>query len=261
MPALAGGPDVAAAFAELAETLADELDIEKYLAVLCRHCVRLVGAESAAIVYAAGHRADLSGVAASDHRGRDLAHGSLSEANGPWREAVRSGQLITVADLPGQRRRWPLFTAMAVRAGFTTITLVPFGPQAGRAGALALLGRTEPDVPGIRLAQALADAAAAGLALSAELRRQETAITQLQSALASRVVIEQAKGILAERWKVTPDEAFSSLRRQARTNQQALAHFARAIITGTADLARPDPVQPTRRPAAASDNDEPLMTS
>jgi hypothetical protein len=92
----------------------------------------------------------------------------------------------------------PLFTAMAVRAGFTTITLLPFGPQAGR------------------------------------------------------VVIEQAKGFLAERWKVTPDEAFGSLRRQARTNQQALAHLARAIITGTADLARPDPVQRRgrqRRPA------------
>jgi ANTAR domain len=245
MPAWAGGPDVAAAFAELAETLASELDIEKYLTAVCRHCVRLVGTDSVAIVYAAGHYADLSGVAASDDRGRVLAHGSLSAADGPWGEIVRSGQLITIADLPVQGRRWPVFTAMAVRAGFTTVTLVPFGPQAGRVGALALLGRTEPDVPGIVLARSLADAAAAGLALSAELRRQETAITQLQSALASRVVIEQAKGILAERWKVTPDQAFSALRRQARTNQQALAQLARAVISGTADPAGPGPVNPT----------------
>ncbi len=163
----------------------------------------------------------------------------------PWRETVRSGQLVTIADLSVQARRWPLFTSMAVRAGFTTVTLVPVGPQVGRVGALALLGRTEPDVAGILLALALADAAAAGLALSAELRQKETAISQLQSALASRIVIEQAKGILAERWRVTPDEAFSALRRQARTNQQALADLARAIISGTADLARPDPVKPT----------------
>lgn len=244
MPALAGGPDVAAAFAELAEMLASDLDIEKYLTAVCRHSVRLVAAGSAAIVYAAEHDADLSRVAASDDRGRALAHSSLSAADSPWRETVRSGQLITIADLPVQAQRWPLFTSMAVRAGFTTVTLVPVGLQVGRVGALALLGRTEPDVAGILLALALADAAAAGLALSAELRQKETAISQLQSALASRIVIEQAKGILAERWRVTPDEAFSALRRQARTNQQALADLARAIISGTADLARPDPVKP-----------------
>src|SRR5262249_11386229 len=156
-------------------------------------------------------------VAASDDRSRVLAYGALSAADGPWLETVRSGQLVTIDDLTVQGQRWPLFTTLAVRAGFTTVTLVPVGPQAGRVGALALLGRTEPDVSGILLALSLADAAAAGLALSAELRRQETAITQLQSALASRIVIEQAKGILAERWNVTPDEAFGSLRRQART--------------------------------------------
>ena len=244
MPALARGPDVAAAFAELAETLASDLDIEKYLTAVCRHCVRLVDAESAAIVYA-GDGVGLSEVAASDDRGRVLARGALSAAEGPWRETVRSGQLITIADLPVQGQRWPLFTAMAVRAGFTTVTLVPVGPQADRVGGLALLGRTEPDIAGVLLALSLADAAAAGLAVSAELRRQETAITQLQSALASRIVIEQAKGILAERWKVTPDEAFSALRGQARSSQQVLADLARAVISGTTDLARPDSVKPT----------------
>src|SRR5258708_1835570 len=245
MPALAGGPDVAAAFAELAEMLASDLDIEKYLTAVCRHSVRLVAAGSAAIVYAAAHDADLSRVAASDDRGRVLAHGSLSAADGPWRETVRSGQLVTIADLSVQARRWPLFTSMAVRAGFTTVTLVPVGPQVGRVGALALLGRTGPAGAGILLALALADAAAAGLALSAELRQKETAISQLQSPLASRILIEQAKGILAERWRVTPDEAFSALRRQARTNQQALADLARAILSGTPDLASPHPLNPT----------------
>src|SRR5258706_13448398 len=101
MPALARGPDVAAAFAELAETLASDLDIEKYLTAVCRHCVRLVDAESAAIVYA-GDGVGLSEVAASDDRGRVLARGALSAAEGPWRETVRSGQLITIADLPVQ---------------------------------------------------------------------------------------------------------------------------------------------------------------
>jgi len=128
-----------------------------------------------------------------------------------------------------------------MRAGFLTVTLVPLGRQASRVGAIALLGRTEPDVAGMQLALALADGAAAGLALSAELRRQQTAIPQLQSALSSRIVIGQAKGILAERWQVTPDQAFDALRRQARAHQQVLADLARAVISGTADLSRLNP--------------------
>jgi GAF domain-containing protein len=239
MPTISGGPDVAAAFAELAEMLVSDPDIEKYLTTVCRHCVRLVGTDAAAVVYATCHGADLSGVAASDDRGRGLAHSALSAADDPWHETVRSGQLVTIGNLAVQAERWPAFTARALRAGFTTVTMIPVGPQAGRVGALALLGRTEPDAHGVLVALSLADTAAAGLDLCAELRRQETAITQLQSALVSRIVIEQAKGILAERWKVTPDEAFGVLRRQARTNQQALADLARAVISRTAELAGP----------------------
>src|SRR5258708_38125613 len=186
MPALARGPDVAAAFAELAETLASDLDIEKYLTAVCRHCVRLVDAESAAIVYA-GDGVGLSEVAASDNRGRVLARGALSAAEGPWRDVVRSGQLITIADLPVQGQRWPLFTAMAVRAGFTTVTLVPVGPPADRVGGLALLGRTEPDIAGVLLALSLAQAPAAGPPVSARLPPPENANTQPPSAPAHRI--------------------------------------------------------------------------
>lgn len=239
MPASAGGPGVAAAFAELANTLASDLDIEKYLTAVCRHCVRLVGVDSAAMVYAAGPGGALVEVAASDDRGQALASTAIGAADSPWREAARSGQLFTIADLAVHGQRWPWFTDMATQAGFFTVTLVPVGPQASRVGAIALLGRTEPDVAGIQLALSLADVAAAGLAVSAELRRQQTAISQLQSALTSRIVIEQAKGVLAERWRVTPDHAFRALRRQARTNQQVLADLARAVVSGTADLARP----------------------
>src|SRR5215813_9851735 len=240
MPASAGGPDVAAAFAELAGTLASDSDVARYLTDVCRQCVRLVGVDSAAMFYTAGAGGNLSDVVASDDRGQALASAAVSAADCPWREAARSGQLFTIADLPVHGQRWPWFTDMAMQAGFLTATLVPLGPQAGRAGAIALLGRTEPDVAGIQLALCLADAEAAGLALNAELQRQQTAISQLQSALTSRIVIEQAKGILAERWQVTPDQAFDALRRQARAHQQVLADLARAVISGTADISRPN---------------------
>ena len=250
MPAPAAGPDVAAAFAELAETLAGGLDIDTYLIAVCRQCVRLVAAESAAIRYAAGDDNDSLGVAASDERSLMLALGAPGTRqggcppDGPWTDCKRTGQLITIADLGAKLDQWPWFAKTAVQAGYTTVTLVPVSSPDGIVGALALLGGTAPDADGILLALSLADAAGAGLALCREHRRQEVAITQLQSALTSRIVIEQAKGILAERWKVAPQEAFGHLRRHARSSQQGLPEVARAVIAGTCELARPDPAQP-----------------
>ena len=250
MPAPAAGPDVAAAFAELAETLASDLNIDTYLAAVCRLCVRLVEADSAAILYAAGDDGDSVSAAASDERSRMLALGApgtregVRPPDGPWTDCRQTGQLITIADLRAKLDRWPWFAKTALQAGYTTVTLVPVSSPDGIVGALALLGGTTPDVAGILLALSLADAAGAGMAVSREHRRQEAAITQLQSALTSRVVIEQAKGILAERWKVAPDEAFCHLRRHARSSQRGLPEVARSVIAGTCDLARPDPAQP-----------------
>ena len=243
------GPEVAAAFAELAETLASALDIDTYLTAMCRHCVRLIAVESAAIVYATGPPGDsVLGIVASDARGRVLALGAPGgsarphASDDPWADCMRSGQLMAIADLTARRARWPWFTSAAGQAGFTSVTLVPVNSQGVTIGALALLGRTAPDVAGIMLAMSLADAAAAGLALSDEHQRQQTAISQLQNALTSRVLIEQAKGILAERWQVAPDEAFGELRRQARAGHRPLSEYARAIIDGTVNLAGPEPV-------------------
>jgi len=122
--------------------------------------------------------------------------------------------------------------------------VVPLNPQAGVSGALALLGGATPDASGILLALALADAAGAGIALTDELRRQEASISQLQTALTSRIVIEQAKGVLAERWKVTPDEAFRTLRRYARDTQSRLPDLAASVVNGTIEIA-PDKARPT----------------
>lgn len=250
MPASPASPDVAAAFAELAETLASDLDIDAYLTAVCCHSVRLIAAESAAILYSVGPDDESVQVAASDERARRLAlgeqggSGDPSSRECPWTDCKRTGQLITIADLRRKRDRWPWFTKMAVNSGFTTVTLIPVSSQDGIVGALALLGGAAPDVAGILLALSLADAAGAGLALSQEYRRQQTAITQLQSALTSRIVIEQAKGILAERWHVTPDEAFDQLRRHARASHQLLLDLARAVIDGTAELARPETAKP-----------------
>ncbi len=244
MSAPAQGQDVAAAFAELAETLASDLDIDKYLAAVCRHCVGLVGVQCAVICYQDGKDGSALRVAASDDTGRSLAAASPDASLGPWAQCMSTGEVITVADLSSRRDRWPWFAEQAIAAGLNTVTVAPLGPRPGVIGALALLGGTAPDASGIMLALSLADAAGAGIVLADELRRQETAISQLQTALTSRIVIEQAKGILAERWKVTPDEAFGTLRRLARATQRRLPDLAAAVIEGTVEIA-PDSARTT----------------
>lgn len=239
MPEPARGPDTATAFAGLFDTLARDLDIESYLAVLCHHCVGLAGADCAAIVFAEAPATSAARLAWSDETGRRLADDSLSAQTGPWQECLTTGQLITVVNLNSGGGRWPEFTTAALRSGFRSATIIPVTSRSGVVGALALLSKSVLSATGIHLACALADAAGAGIVLSDELRRQERSIAQLQAALTSRVVIEQAKGILAERWKVAPDEAFNRLRKYARANQVRLPDLAQAIVQGTAQAPTP----------------------
>jgi len=230
--------DVAAAFAELAETLVSGIDIDKYLADVCRHSVSFVGADTAAVVYATGQ--DPARVAAADERGHRLAVRSLEATRSPWAECMGTGTAISTADLADESQRWPWFVQLAGQAGVRAITVLPVRSLTGVAGALALIGGPMPDARGIRLARSLCDAAGYGMVVAEHRSRLEIAVSQLQLALSSRIVIEQAKGILAERWKVAPDEAFRTLRRHARTTQRRLADVAHAIIDGTADLVPPD---------------------
>jgi hypothetical protein len=238
MAVSAAETDVAAAFAELAETLVSGIDIDKYLADVCRHSVVLIGADTAAVVYTTGQ--DPAKVTAADERGHRLAVRSLEAAASPWAECLVTGAVISVADLTAESQRWPWFEQLASQAGLRAITVLPVRSLTGVAGALALVGGPVPDARGIQLARFLCDAAGHGMVMAEHRSRLEAAVSQLQLALSSRIVIEQAKGILAERWKVAPDEAFRTLRRHARTSQRRLADVAHAIIEGTADLLPPD---------------------
>jgi GAF domain-containing protein len=247
MPAPAQGQNVAAAFAELAETLASDLDIDRYLTAVCHHCVGLIGVRCAVICYHdTAHDADdpATRVASSHDTGRWLVTGSPDPSQSPLAQCMSTGELISVADVRARQDQWPWFGREAIAAGFRTVTAVPLNPQAGVSGALVLLGGATPDASGILLALALADAAGAGIALTDELRRQEASISQLQTALTTRIVIEQAKGVLAERWKVTPDEAFRTLRRYARDTQSRLPDLAASVVNGTIEIA-PDKARPT----------------
>src|SRR5262249_8356196 len=128
MPASTAGPDIAAAFAELARAVASDLDIEAYLAAVCRYCVELVQVDSAAIVYLADSANAEPHVIAPDDRARSLVSRTWGTAH-PCRDCFNSGQVITIADVETTADRWPVFTKAAHQAGFSAATFVPVGSQ------------------------------------------------------------------------------------------------------------------------------------
>jgi len=86
------------------------------------------------------------------------------------------------------------------------------------------------------LAKALADVATIGLLQQRAIRGRDILTEQLQTALNSRVLIEQAKGVLAERLQLDLDQAFALLRRGARDRNRRLSELAQAVVDGTENI-------------------------
>jgi hypothetical protein len=148
-----------------------------------------------------------------------------------------SGEPVSVANLP-VAGRWPRFTAAAAEVGFAAVHALPMRLRSEVIGALNFFD-TSPgalDQGKLRIGQALADVATIGLLQQRALHRSGVVTEQLQSALNSRVLIEQAKGILAERLHLDVADAFALLRGGARNHNRRLSDLARAIIEGTEQI-------------------------
>src|SRR5690242_8948351 len=217
-------------FVELADTMVADFDVIEFLHLLSDRAVRLLGA-SAAGVMLADPRGQLRLVAASSEAVRLLETVQLVGEEGPCLETVRTGQPITEPDLRRALQRWPRFTPAALQAGFTSVHALPMRLREQVLGGLNLFH----DQPGpfdpadVRIGQALADTATIGLLHERNLRRAEIVGEQLQAALNSRVVIEQAKGKLAERLGLDMDAAFTTLRHYARDHNRRLSDLAQAF--------------------------------
>jgi hypothetical protein len=233
-------------FVELADTMVADFDVIDFLQLLTDRSVMLLSA-SAAGVMLADQRGKLRVAASSNEAAGLVELFQLQNDDGPCLDCFRSGQPITATDLtgPGQER-WPRFAAAATEHGFRTVEALPMRLRDQVIGALNLfradLGSFDP--ADLRLGQAFADVATIGLLHERNVRRSETVSEQLQAALNSRVVIEQAKGKLAERLSVEMDQAFAMLRDYARNSNQRLTEVALNFVTsGTADF--PPPPRPT----------------
>jgi GAF domain-containing protein len=220
-------------FVDLADTMVADFDVIDFLHLLSDRSVQLLGA-SAAGVMLADPRGQLRLVAASSEAVRLLEIFQIEGEEGPCLESIRTGHPVIEPDLRHAQQRWPRFTPAALRAGFTAVHALPMRLREQVLGGLNLFH----DQPGpfdpadVRIGQALADTATIGLLHERNLRRAEVVGEQLQAALNSRVVIEQAKGKLAERLGLDMETAFNTLRRYARDHNLRLSDLALTFVDG-----------------------------
>ena len=238
-----GSPDpdrdaaVAAAMLRLTATLVRETDVLEVLDGISLDCVDLF-ADAAGLLLGDG-RGAVRLVASSHDDAPVVELFELQSDDGPCLDCIRTNAPVVAGDLadPDVGRRWPRFTARAVAEGYHAAHALPMRMHSQAIGALNLLRADPGRLPDadLRAAQALADVATLGLLAEPTRGSPEAVVEQLRVALVGRAVIEQAKGVLAERGRVAVADAADRLRHHARRTGQRLTDVARGVIDGSLD--------------------------
>ena len=220
-------------FVEFADTMVDDFDVIEFLHRVALRSVELLDCAEAGLLLADAAGA-LRVMASSSERAEALELLQSQSDEGPCYECYHLGEPIFSADLRDENTRWPVFAPVAVEKGFRSVQAVPMRVRGETVGTLNLF-RIDPghiDVDDLPLAHGLADIAAIALLQERALREARSVVEQLHGALGSRVVIEQAKGFLAERARIGVDTAFASLRNYSRSHNRLLSDVARDLIEG-----------------------------
>ncbi|GIF01839.1 GAF and ANTAR domain-containing protein [Paractinoplanes rishiriensis] len=225
-------------FVEVADTLVDEFDVLDYMHMIAERVAELTGAAAVGMLLADQH-GRLEFVAGSSENVTLVELFVVQNEEGPCLEAFRTGEPVVNVDLAGAAGRWPRFAPLAVAAGFPSVHAFPLRLRRQVIGTLNVFG----DVAGqgfdsddASIVQALADTATIGLLQERAVRRGETLTEQLQGALNSRIVIEQAKGAVAQARGISVDDAFTVIRGYGRNNNRRLSEVAYAVVTDPRSL-------------------------
>jgi GAF domain-containing protein len=219
------------AFVEMADTLVDDFDLVDFLHHMTDHTAAISGSSSVGLLLGDEH-GRLNFMAATSTGAEHLELYQLQTREGPCVDSVRSGQPVVVTDLHQATHRWPSFAPMAVAAGFGSVHAFPMRLRDRVVGALNVFGaEVAPlDETDARVIQALADVATISLLQERALAAASTLTQQLQGALSSRILIEQAKGVIAASNDVTLRQAFESLRKYARSHHVLLSDLAARVV-------------------------------
>jgi GAF domain-containing protein len=219
---------------ELADTLVDDFDVVDLLTLLSHRCVEVLDVSAAGIMLVSAE-GDLRVVASSSEAMRIVELFELQSDEGPCVDCYRDAALIMNDDLVASGARWPRFTPVALEAGFQSAHALPMRLRGATIGALNLFraGTGSLEADDVRAAQALADVATIAILQHRVGLQAHLVNEQLNEALNSRIVIEQAKGVIAERADIDTDEAFQRLRRYARSANLRLADVARDVASGS----------------------------
>jgi transcriptional regulator with GAF, ATPase, and Fis domain len=224
---------IAERFVALADTLVADYDVVELLEELVRSCVELLGVDHGGLLLK-DQRGALQLMASSSEATRVVEMLQLQAEDGPCVECVRTGLPVSVHDLTVDDGRWPAFAAAVASAGFVSVHALPMRLRDETIGGLNLFTETGHalDPNELRIAQALTDVATIGVLQQRSVSRASLVAEQLQVALNSRIVIEQAKGFLAVQGDLDAGEAFEQLRTYARSNNRRVSDVAADVIRG-----------------------------
>jgi transcriptional regulator with GAF, ATPase, and Fis domain len=219
------------AFVSLASSLANGFDVVDLLSSLTADCAGLLDVASAGLLLS-DRQGVLHLVAASSDETRNLELFQLQREQGPCLDCFHQSASVTVENLVTEAARWPQFAEAALTAGFRSVHALPMRLREKTLGTLGLFGTTVGALnpKDLTLGQALADVASVAIIQDRAANDQEMVNKQLQGALQSRIVIEQAKGILAEHGGIDMNAAFAMLRRHARDNNLRLNAVATSLV-------------------------------
>ncbi len=230
---------------ELADTLVDDFDVVELLTLLADRCVEVLNVSAAGLMLVAPE-GDLRVVASSSEEMRLVELFELQSQEGPCPDSYRTGEPTLSRNLAADEARWPRFGPVALKAGFRSVHALPMRLRGVTIGALNLFQADEGelDESDVVAARALADIATIGILQHRAARQAHIVIDQLNHALQSRIAIEQAKGVIAERSRLDMDQAFAWMRQHARSKNRLLVDVAQAVIDGNVT---PDPPRPASR--------------
>ena len=219
---------------ELADTLVADFDVVELLTLVTDRCVEVLDVSAAGLMLVSP-QGDLRVMASSSEAMRVLELFELQAQEGPCLDCYRTGEPVVNQDLATANSRWPRFATEALAAGFHSVHALPMRLRGAVLGALNLFHNETGEMwqDDIEAAQALADVATIAVLQHRAALEAQVLNDQLNQALNTRIVIEQAKGMVAERDGLSMEDAFATLRGYARNHNLRLADVARDLIDGT----------------------------